>query len=332
MTSTGIDCESLDPDHPAAAWTNPLVPQRADPHVTLHRDGYYYLTASVPEYDRIELRRARTLGGLARAEPRTIWRRHERGPMGAHIWAPELHFIGGRWYIYFAAGDADDVWRIRPYVLENASADPREGEWVEKGRIPTNWDSFSLDATTFEHRGRRYLAWAQNIPGEPGTKLCLAEMETPWSLAGPQVIISGPEYDWERIGHHVNEGPAVLIRNGRIFLTYSASATDANYCMGMLTADEDADLLDPLSWAKSPEPVFCSCAVSSQFGPGHNCFTTTPDGATDIVVYHARGYKDIDGEPLYNPDRATRAHVLGWKPDGTPDFGTPVPDGLCEVK
>ncbi len=110
-------------------------------------------------------------------------------------------------------------------------------------------------------------------------------------------------------------------------MTYSASATDANYCMGLLTASADANLLDPASWEKSPKPVFCSSTTSSQFGPGHNSFTTSPDGNTDILVYHARAYEHIVGEPLYNPDRATRAQTLRWNEDGTPDFGVPVPDG-----
>jgi GH43 family beta-xylosidase len=151
-------------------------------------------------------------------------------------------------------------------------------------------------------------------------------MDTPWSITGRQVLITQPDLPWERIGHNVNEAPAVLHRNGRLFMTYSASATDANYCLGLLTADENADLLDPKSWRKSPEPVFKSHPASSQYGPGHNCFTTTPDGKTDIMVYHARNYKEIKGDPLNNPDRATRAQVLGWNADGTPNFGVPVAD------
>ncbi|GHA02850.1 hypothetical protein GCM10010345_03690 [Streptomyces canarius] len=51
-----------------------------------------------------------------------IWRAHPTGPMGAHIWAPELHRIGGKWYIYFASAPAEDVWAIRIWVLENAHA------------------------------------------------------------------------------------------------------------------------------------------------------------------------------------------------------------------
>ena len=311
-------------------WTNPLIPQRADPYVFLHQDGYYYFTATVPEYDRIELRRARAIAEIATATPTVIWRKHATGAMGAHIWAPEIHFINGKWYVYFAAGEAENQWNIRMYVLENASSNPLEGAWTEKGQIKMNWESFTLDATSFEHQGNRYLAWAQAELEGKGTNIYIAKMDSPWSIAGKQIVISRPELPWEQAGCKVNEGPAVLEKNGRIFLTYSASATDANYCLGMLSADANADLLDPASWKKSPEPVLKTDAAANQFGPGHNSFTTTPDGQTDILVYHARSYEKIQGDPLKNHDRATRAQIICWKPDGTPDFGTPVAD--CPYK
>ena len=38
----------------------PIILQRADPWIYKHTDGYYYFTASVPEYDRIEIRRSKT--------------------------------------------------------------------------------------------------------------------------------------------------------------------------------------------------------------------------------------------------------------------------------
>lgn len=320
LSATGFAADPL-------AWTNPIIPQRADPHVTLHTDGWYYFTATAPEYDRIELRRARTLGELSTAEVKVVWRKHASGPMGAHIWAPEIHYIAGKWYLYFSAGRAENKWDIRLYVLENPSANPLEGEWTEKGQLKVGWESFTLDATTFTCRGAQYLAWAQAAPPAKGTNIYLAKMDTPWSITGAPVAISKPEFPWERIGHFVNEGPAVLQKNGRVFLTYSASATDANYCLGLLSAKADADLLDPKSWAKSPDPVFKSDPAAGQFGPGHNAFTTTPDGRTDILVYHDRNYEKIKGDPLSNRDRATRAQIIRWKPDGTPDFGTPVPDG-----
>ena len=57
------------------SWTNPLIPQRADPHVMLHLDGYYYFTATVPEYDRLELRRSKTIEGLSAAETKVVWKK-----------------------------------------------------------------------------------------------------------------------------------------------------------------------------------------------------------------------------------------------------------------
>ena len=58
----------------------PLIPQRADPFIYKHTDGYYYFTASVPSYEGIELRRAKTLDELATAETRMVWTKPDTGP------------------------------------------------------------------------------------------------------------------------------------------------------------------------------------------------------------------------------------------------------------
>ncbi len=306
---------------------NPILLQRADPWVYKHTDGYYYFTASVPEFDLIELRRAKTIQGLGEAEPVVAWRKYGSGPMSAHIWAPELHYIDGKWYIYYAAARADDIFDHRMYVLENEAANPLEGEWVEKGQVKTDWESFSLDATIFEHKGIRYYVWAQRDPNIVGnSNLYIAKMVSPWEIEGPQVMITKPEYDWETVGFLVNEGAAVLKRNGKIFITYSASKTDYNYCMGLLTADEDSDLLDPASWKKTDQPVFQTSEENGQYGPGHNSFTVSEDGTQDILIYHARDYKEIEGDPLWDHNRHTRAQVFTWNADGTPNFGVPVKD------
>ncbi|MDX8051762.1 family 43 glycosylhydrolase [Lentzea sp. BCCO 10_0798] len=305
---------------------NPLVEQRADPFITPPTDGMYYLTGSVPEYDRVVIRGASTLDGLSAARERTIWRRPASGRMGGYIWAPELHRIDGKWYVYFAAGDKDEPFRIRTYVLESPNADPREGGWVLRGQMETAWDTFTLDATTFAHRGKRYFLWAQSEPGiATNTNLYIAEMASPLALKTAPVRIATPTLSWEVQGFKVNEGPAVLVRNGRVFVTFSASATDARYCMGLLTADENANLLDARSWTKSPNPVFTTNVATSQYGPGHNSFTTV--GSTDVLVYHARDYRDITGDPLFDPNRHTRVQKLHWNADGTPSFGVPVGRG-----
>jgi len=308
---------------------NPLIEQRADPWVMKHTDGFYYFTGSVPEYDRIELRRATALEGLADAEQVVVWEKHASGPMSQNIWAPELHFIAGKWYVYFAAAMVEAPFRHRMYVLENDSANPLEGNWTEKGQIVTDWDSFSLDATSFVHNGEQYLVWAQQDPAIQGnTNLYIASMSNPWTLGSKQVLITKPELDWEVIGFMVNEGAAVIKRSGKIFMTYSGSATNHNYAMGLLTAEDTSDLLDPLSWVKTQTPVFTSCPENSQFGPGHNSFTVSENGEQDILIYHARSYKDIVGDPLFDPNRHARAKVFTWNDDGTPSFGKPPADNL----
>ena len=151
-------------------------------------------------------------------------------------------------------------------------------------------------------------------------------MDGPLAIRQPAVLLTRPEYAWEKIGHEVNEASSFLVKNGRVWMTYSASATDANYALGLLSAPADADLLDARAWTKSKVAVMRSSAANGQYGPGHNSFTTTPDGKTDILVYHARNYRDIVGEPLRDPNRHTRAQVIRWKADGSPDFGEPVAD------
>ncbi|MGC4074977.1 MAG: glycoside hydrolase family 43 protein [Nibricoccus sp.] len=307
------------------SYPNPLIVQRADPHIVRHTDGWYYFTATVPEYDRLALRRARSIEELPQAEEKTIWRKHATGPMGAHIWAPELHFIDGKWFIYFAAGEAEKIWDIRIYVLENASANPLEGEWIERGQLKTGWESFALDATTFEYRGTRYLSWAQHDPAISGnTNLYLAKMDSPTSITGKAVMLTKPELPWEVIRFRVNEGPAFIAHGEKVFISYSASGTGAEYCIGLLSASADADLLDVKSWTKSPVPVFGTSEANGIYGPGHNQFTKAADGVTDLIVYHARNYRDIPGDPLHDPNRQTRVQALNWTADGTPDFGLPV--------
>ncbi|MGM0620799.1 MAG: glycoside hydrolase family 43 protein [Bacteroidota bacterium] len=300
---------------------NPIAEQRADPWVHKTDAGTYYLIATVPEYDRIVIRKASTINGLKAAKEKVVWRKHEKGVMGHHIWAPELHRIDGTWYIHFAAGEAENIWNIRMWVLSNKSEDPMEGEWKEEGQIKTERESFSLDATTFEHKGIHYLIWAQNVRGgDHGTALVMSEMKNPTTLTGPEVVLTEPEFNWERMKYNVNEGAAVLKRNGKIFVTYSASATNHNYCMGLLWIDEDDDLMDVSNWNKSPGPVFYTNEELKRFGPGHNSFTTAEDGETVIMIYHARDYKEIQGHELSDPNRATRARIVRWTESGFPDF------------
>ncbi len=307
-------------------FNEPWILQRADPYVLKADDGSYYFTASVPEYDKIVLRKSDTLAGLSDAEEVTIWTKHEKGIMSKHIWAPELQFCMSKWYVYFAGGDVDDIWAIRPYVLECQGPDPMTDPWIEKGKMKCADDdefsfrAFSLDATIFENKGTWYCVWAEKVGvGKQISNLYIGKMKTPYELETVQVMLTTPDYDWERVGFWVNEGPAVLKRNGKLFLTYSASETGVAYCMGMLTADEDADLLDPLSWKKERYPVLKSCEELGIYGPGHNSFTVDEDG-NDILVFHARTEKEIVGDPLYNPNRHAMLSKIEYDEKGYPVF------------
>ena len=176
---------------------------------------------------------------------------------GKHLHlAPELHRINGAWYIYFAGAatdfEASGLPTHRMFVLENTDDDPTSDNWVEKGQIITPIDSFALDATTEVIDGVQYLVWAQKDPAiEGNSNLYIAKMANPWTLGSEPVMLTKPEYDWECIDFLVNEGPAFLFHENKIYITYSASGTGVPYAVGLLTAERGSDLLDKASWTKS---------------------------------------------------------------------------------
>jgi GH43 family beta-xylosidase len=259
-----------------------------------------------------------------------VWHKPDTGPFSALIWAPELHHINGQWVIYFAAAPTraikDGLFQHRMYALVCNDADPLSGNWQPCRRVHTPIDSFSLDATYFHHQGKHWYLWAQKDPAIPGnSNLYLAELLNPWTLKSAPLMLSRPEYEWECAGFSVNEGPAVIQHGDQLFVTYSASATDENYCLGILSIDVLADPLNINAWRKSARPVFATSWDNQQYGPGHNSFTVDEAGRA-VLVYHARNYTEIEGDPLWDPNRHTRLKYFDWRDDGTPDFGVPPAD------
>lgn len=297
---------------------NPILIQGPDPWVYKHSDGHYYMM--VTRGDRLDIWKSRFLSQIAKSSPVTVWKKPGTGPNSRDIWAPELHYINDKWYIYYTATDAKnpgDATRF-VFVLENDSKDPLQGSWIDKGRINTKHSG--LDGSLFTYQGNLYFLYSAYVQTE--SVLCIAPMLNPWRLASPEVIIAKPNYGWEKHKERaILEGPQLLMgKKGSLHIVYSASACwDDNYSLGMLTAWPDSDLLEPASWQKSPTPVFSKSEENQVFGPGHNCFTTSADGMEDWIVYHG---KDIaNGECK---DRSTRMQKFSWKADGTPNFGIPV--------
>jgi GH43 family beta-xylosidase len=322
---------------------NPLLESGPDPWIVYH-GGLYYLMHTTG--NSLRIRKAARLADLSQAPNQLVWQAPPSGSYSRDIWAPELHFLRGKWYIYFAA-DAGSNASHRIWVLENDSADPLSGEWHMKGKVADATDRWAIDATVFEQDSRLFMIWSGWEGDVNGAQhLYIAELADPWTVKGPRVQISSPEYPWEKVGDltqrrdpernpaanlldplhvDVNEGPEILRRGDRIFLIYSASGCWTDYySMGMLTADANSDLLNPASWKKNPLPVFWQAPQNGAYGPGHGGFFQSPDGTEDWMIYHAN--------PQPNQGcgnrRAPRAQRFTWKPDGTPDFGRPAAIGV----
>nr|WP_144928350.1 family 43 glycosylhydrolase [Paenibacillus bovis] len=310
-------------------FSNPVNTAGADPYVMLHDDGYYYFMRTLGH--RLDIWRSRTLTGIDLGERKTVWTR----PANLHdIWAPEIHHIDGKWYIYYTANTGCGDACRGVYVLENDSANPLEGEWVDKGRINTQYSG--LDGTVFEHNGEKYFLYAAygNWSGQHGSAIAIAKMVNPWTLTGENEILTYPEYAWEKYGMHVNEGAVILKREDKVHLVYSASACWMDqYAIGMLSTSEDSNLLDPNAWTKSAEPLFKSSPENGVYGPGHNYFVKSKDGTQDWIVYHGN---NNPGEGC--GARPTRMQEVNWNADATPDFGIPtngplaVPSGEYRIE
>jgi GH43 family beta-xylosidase len=312
-------------------FTNPLLPSGADPWC-MYKDGYYYYTHTTGR--NITIWKTRSIAQLNTAEKKVVFTPPPSGPYSKEVWAPEIHFLQNKWYIYFAADSGNNNGH-RLWVLENDASDPLGGEWIMKGKLVTPDDKWAIDGSVFEYRGKGYLVWSGWEGDENGQQnIYIAAMSNPWTVQGKRVKISSPELPWEMHGDlhdknnpphvNVNEGPEVLVKDNKLFLVYSASGcwTDF-YALGMLTAQAGADLMDPASWKKSPEPVFKQSKENGVYAPGHNSFFTSPDGKENWILYHANSQPDQG----CGGHRSPRAQPFGWTKDGTPWFGIPVKEG-----
>lgn len=299
-------------------FTNPLLPSGADPWVT-YKDGDYYYTHTLG--NKINLWKTKNLQDLKHVSPVTVWTPRSTGPNSKAIWAPELHFLDSKWYLYYTATDVNNDSDASRYVfvLENTSSDPLTGTWTDKGKINTQYSG--LDGSVFEHQGNRYFVYSAYVG--PQSVLVIARMKNPWTLTDEQIQIAKPDKVWEKHGgRQILEGPQFLTKNnGKVFIVYSASACWADeYALGILTADAKSDFLAPSSWTKSEQPVFSQSQKNNVFAPGHNSFFTSPDGKEYWILYHA------NAAPGQGCDhrRSPRMQQFHWKKDGTPYFGVPV--------
>ena len=301
---------------------NPIVDYGADPWVIRDGNTFHYCYSK----DRaIYVKSVGRLSELNNAEAHMVWKAPETGPYSKEIWAPELHKLGDKWYVYFAADDGENA-NHRMYVLSSAADLPHSG-FEFAGQVTDATDKWAIDGTVLTFEDKMYFVWS-GWEGEvnEAQHLYIAEMESPTSVKSERVRLSSPEFEWEKRGSGnglptINEGPQVLRKNDRLFVVYSASGSWSNYyCLGMLELTGEDPML-PSAWEKHPEPVFSG--TEEVFSPGHASFIDT--GGQDYIVYHAYKFKDGGWD-----SREVRIQHFSWD-DGWPVFGEPLPNDV-EVK
>jgi len=278
----------------------------------LHGDFYYYCESK--DQNRICVRKASSIFEIGTDPGVCVWTAPKFGPNSNAIWAPELHFIDGKWFIYFAADNGKNKYH-RMWVLESESDDPL-GPYQCHGPLET--EGWAIDGTLLRVGSQLYCVWSGWPTARNGQQnLYIAPMSDPVTLAGSRSLLATPDQPWERHGMPICEGPQVLQRNGRIFIVYSASGSwTIDYCLGLLSF-AGGDLLDSRCWSKQG-PVFQK--NDETWGVGHCSFVTSPCGTEDWILYHAKSSLAAGWH-----DRDVHAKRFGWRADGLPDFGEPAP-------
>jgi len=289
-----------------------------DPSV-VYKDGYYYMTFTHNGTD-IMVMKSRTID-FRQSERKVVWYPPVDTMYSANLWAPELQYIRGKWYIYFAADNGVNE-NHRMYALEAETDDPM-GSYAFRGQVKDETDKWAIDGLTLEHEGKLYFIWS-GWEGDVNIRqnTYIAPMSDPVTISGPRVLLSEPELDFEKAGGppYINEGQSILKKDGRVFLVYSgAGSWTPFYSLGMLTLEAGADPLVAANWTKAQEPLLAMDEAAGVYGPGHNSFVKSPDGTEDWIVYHATAGA-TDG---WN-NRKARAQKVQWSADGKPVFGKPL--------
>ena len=302
-------------------FANPLIARGQDPSAVYHA-GFYYLVQSTA--GQLTITKSASITGLAGAQPLPVYAPPPGQPYSHDLWAPELVYLRGQWYLYVAATSAAGANAThRMYVLQADTADPL-GRWTMRGQITDPTDQWAIDGTVFEYEGQIYTVWS-GWPGNMGDfpqNLYIAAMSDPLTIAGARHLISAPDQPWEQSVAAINEGPEAFIHDGRLSIVYSADASwTAQYKLGLLTL-VGADPLDRAAWEKRG-PVMSGYADErgTVYGVGHNSMpVTSADGSESWLLYHVKTVAR-DGWD----DRAVFAQKFTWNDDGTPNFAIPLP-------
>lgn len=315
----------------------PLACGYGDP-VLLRWEGRWYFVATNDNLNDIGIyvREADTVEGLFRegVEEHLILPLDPARHLIQTFWAPEFHVIGGELYLLFAVGP--EAWGPQCHMmrLRKGCSIIREDSWEDPVRVlrkdgsPLAQGAITLDMTFIPARSGSYVVWSYRehigTPMDTGSMLYIATIDEhrPWQLTSEPVLLTRPLYGWENVDGTINnEGPYAFIRDHQVYLTYSGGSANAyTYALGLLTANDDADLLDLASWNKSVTPVLTYYSVEGEYGPGHNSFFINDDGEM-MIAYHG----ETDIRSRLRCDGIRRVH---FRKGGRPDFELSNEDDL----
>lgn len=263
----------------------------ADPFVLPVGDGFLaYGTAdpglglrTVPALRSADLLNWSLVGQVLNGVPATL---------GSDVWAPEVAFADGAYWMYFSAGRGIDGHHLRV-----ARATRAEGPFHDLGIDLTPHERFAIDAHPFQDLdGTWYLFFARDVldTARPGTHLAVSRMRSMTELE-PAVEVLSPDSDWqlfeasrEIYGITTDwwtlEGPSVVRRDGRYVLFFSGGSWEgAGYGVSFAVADHP---LGPWAHVPTAEADVLSTAITEVPGPGHNSIISGPRETT-LIAFHA---------------------------------------------
>lgn len=102
----------------AAAWTNPIRSSGGSDPFVVYTGGYYYLMTTT--WTDVEMARATTIAGLKTATKKVVYSTTTASRC-CNVWAPEVHYFDGTWYIYYTAGTSANLDSQNIHVLKGES-------------------------------------------------------------------------------------------------------------------------------------------------------------------------------------------------------------------